>query len=690
MPFYVKRLSRELLRILAIVVLVIPAIGTGVARADTSWTQTTQPDFSSGTTFQVDVTSSPGDVKLATTGAGGNYVYGLQGNRQYGFWQYDVSADSWTSLAATLGKVKWGGALAYDGSNYIYAFRGYDTKAFWRYDISADSWISLDDAPGTVAEGGALTYNGGNYIYALRGDNSKYFWRYDISADSWTSLANTDDNVGGGGALASDGGNYVYSFQCVGTDVLWRYDIASDIWTLMADTPTGVGNGAALTYDGSDYIYALAGDDTKSFWRYDIVTDNWSLMADTPDFVEWGGALTYDGGSYVYAFKGKYTKNFWRYDISTDSWDSMANTPGYVRYGGALTMSGVSYQSSGTLTSSTHDTGYFANFGSITWTSYTPAGTSIQFQIATNNDNSTWNFIGPDGTSGTYYTSSGVPIWAGHDNDRYIKYKAFLSTTDTSKTPVMHDITINYNQQATLPTVATSNSTLVEETTATYHGTITSDGGEACQYSFEWGTTPGGPYTDNTSWTGSKTTGESFSADITGLSEGTKYYFRARAMNGAGFANGSELSFLTKPDEPISFSASANGSTLIDLSWSKGDGAVRTMVRRKTGSDPTSISEGVEVYFDTGTGVSDTGLSSNTTYFYSAWSEVTGSQQWSDAYATASATTGSGPPPLPPPTAVGGTIYQINKAQVLAPWLGLFLTLSLVVWRVFFRVRKRV
>jgi len=45
----------------------------------------------------------------------------------------------------------------------------------------------------------------------------------------------------------------------------------------------------------------------------------------------------------------------------------------------------------------------------------------------------------------------------------------------------------------------------------------------------------------------------------------------------------------------------------------------------------------------TGTSVSDTGLSPSTTYYYRAWSEVTvtGSQQWSDGYAQASAVTNS-------------------------------------------------
>lgn len=240
--------------------------------------------------------------------------------------------------------------------------------------------------------------------------------------------------------------------------------------------------------------------------------------------------------------------------------------------------------------------------------------------------------------------------------------------------------------QIALPTVTTADATLVGETMATLHGTITDDGGEACQYRFEYGTVSGN-YTADTGWTGTRTTGQSFSAGITGLARGTKYYFRAQAENSAGTDSGPELSFLTRPDPPYPFTATAVGNTQIKLTWTKGDGAWKTMVRRNTGDYPADRYDGVLVYFDTGTSVSDTGLSPATTYYYRSWSYVTGSEQWSDAYSDAAPTT-TGEPPVPP-VAVGGTVLEVNKAQVLAPWLGLFLVISLVAGGVAVRLRKR-
>ena len=189
------------------------------------------------------------------------------------------------------------------------------------------------------------------------------------------------------------------------------------------------------------------------------------------------------------------------------------------------------------------------------------------------------------------------------------------------------------------PTATTNAATDVEETTATLNGAISNDGGEACQYRFGYGTTQGGPYSYTTWSVDTKTTGQSFSEAISSLGKGTKYYFIAQAKNSGGTASGSELSFLTKPDAPSSFTATTAGTTLIDLSWTKGDGAQKTKIQRKEGGYPTDRNDGTEVYFDTGTSKSDTGLTPDTTYYYRAWSEVSGSQQWSDNYAQDSATT---------------------------------------------------
>ena len=102
------------------------------------------------------------------------------------------------------------------------------------------------------------------------------------------------------------------------------------------------------------------------------------------------------------------------------------------------------YCPSGTLESSSHDCGHPADFGTISWDNQSPGSTELKFQIATNNNNSTWNFVGPDGSSATYYETSGANVWSGHDGKRYIKYKAYLGTTNSSQTPALKEVRITY------------------------------------------------------------------------------------------------------------------------------------------------------------------------------------------------------------------------------------------------------
>ena len=102
----------------------------------------------------------------------------------------------------------------------------------------------------------------------------------------------------------------------------------------------------------------------------------------------------------------------------------------------------TTYQASGTIDSSTLDTGASSGYNYLAFTTTLPASTNVRFQIATNNDNATWNYVGPDGTTGTFYSAPGtIRITTV---GRYLRYRATLTGPGTS-TPVFSDITINYS-----------------------------------------------------------------------------------------------------------------------------------------------------------------------------------------------------------------------------------------------------
>src|SRR3989344_4727085 len=113
------------------------------------------------------------------------------------------------------------------------------------------------------------------------------------------------------------------------------------------------------------------------------------------------------------------------------------------------------YESSAYLISSTFDTGSASNFHQILWQPQDqPPDTgqdSVRFQIATNNNKTTWNFLGMDGTANTYYTLANQNINSLHNGDRYLRYKAFLQTASTTWTPIISDASFTFTSSCVPP-----------------------------------------------------------------------------------------------------------------------------------------------------------------------------------------------------------------------------------------------
>jgi hypothetical protein len=122
-----------------------------------------------------------------------------------------------------------------------------------------------------------------------------------------------------------------------------------------------------------------------------------------------------------------------------------------------LKQTGPSYVPSGWLESSTFDLGEEVNFQNLIWEPVdqpVQAGeTPVRFQIATSNSSSPagWDFYGPDGTAGSYYTPTSTLIFDGHDGQRYFRYRAYLSTADTAYTPHLSEISFTYTNTCLPP-----------------------------------------------------------------------------------------------------------------------------------------------------------------------------------------------------------------------------------------------
>ena len=111
------------------------------------------------------------------------------------------------------------------------------------------------------------------------------------------------------------------------------------------------------------------------------------------------------------------------------------------------------YAASGNLVSGVKDAnpaaGSVAIWTTLSWTATVPANTSLSFQVAaSNNINGPYSFVGPDGTAATFFTTSGASL-AQFKGFRYLRYKAFLTTTDGTVTPTLSDVTVCFANKLT-------------------------------------------------------------------------------------------------------------------------------------------------------------------------------------------------------------------------------------------------
>ncbi|MHA1290371.1 MAG: PKD domain-containing protein, partial [Candidatus Thorarchaeota archaeon] len=121
----------------------------------------------------------------------------------------------------------------------------------------------------------------------------------------------------------------------------------------------------------------------------------------------------------------------------------------------------------------------------------------------------------------------------------------------------------------------------------------------------------------------------------------TTYQWAVNLTDGTDYVNNS-YTFTTRnqyiPGPPSSFTATNVSTSQINLAWTKNSSADTTYIERNT-SISWNRGEGTLIYNGTGTSYSDTGLNSNTTYYYRAWSYNATDNIYSTAFSSDNATT---------------------------------------------------
>ncbi|HEV8579624.1 MAG TPA: carboxypeptidase regulatory-like domain-containing protein [Thermoanaerobaculia bacterium] len=205
---------------------------------------------------------------------------------------------------------------------------------------------------------------------------------------------------------------------------------------LASATITGFNNGAAVFYTatfgspivltaGTQYAIVIRPTANPSPGTYALTRSGTATL----------GANVYAGGTRV---SGATSGTVWSIP-TTGGVTTDAGFKVYVRTGFA----------SGNFVSSPKDSnpaiGFYPLWTTLSWNATTPAGTTLQFQVAgSNNSFGLFNFVGPDNTAATFFTTSGASL-SQFNGFRYLKYKAYLTTTDNTMTPSVTDVTACYD-----------------------------------------------------------------------------------------------------------------------------------------------------------------------------------------------------------------------------------------------------
>ncbi|MBP9732308.1 MAG: fibronectin type III domain-containing protein [Candidatus Magasanikbacteria bacterium] len=381
----------------------------------------------------------------------GDYIYVYSGgNSGPKFYAYSILDNSWTTLtnppSSPYGS-GLGSSMVADSNGDIYLAAGGATTGFYKYTISSaptGTWSTLTSAGGAVQGGSQIKYDAtNNEILILTGNNGHTVSRYQIASSTmidYTGAPNDPGFITGAAMVKNNDNNTVYAIS--GQNYAWleRLNFNSGTWAgrQTSSTPTS-GNvvGYMLHKPGENRIYTTFGG--TSFYYLRPQQGDWMFTTTTkpiPGTIGAGATMIRHSNDEIYVLAGGGSSAIYRFAINA----------------------GTQYTTTGTLTSATIDLKY-ATSTRISWSSSAHGQTGsdpVKFQVAANTDNATWSYVGPDGTSGTYFTSSNTALPGSLNGKRYYRYRAYLTTANTSFTPTLSSVSFTYHSYLTSGSLASN------------------------------------------------------------------------------------------------------------------------------------------------------------------------------------------------------------------------------------------
>ncbi len=462
-----------------------------------SWTQTTQADFNAGTfNNTISTNTSGGEVQINGGGSGTSWTsptqagsYNASGNtdatkifvdattnRAYliisaVMYIIDVSTPATPTL---LGSFNSGSALngVYVSGNYAYLASTNNTAELTVVNVTnpaAPAQASILNLGDTADATSIYVASGYAYVGKIVSTttNINEFYIINVATPTAPTLSGSLNLTGTVDAV-SVSGNYAYLATSITNAEATIVNVTNKAVPVIAGTYDAAGTGTPTDiYVGSVYTYLSEANNTGG-------AEFFILNTATPSSISLVGSYEMGAningisvvGSEAFLATASTGNQFAVLDLSAPAAPALegsnnqsttndifvANNTAYLASTSnnselVIMQPGASsggQAASGTYESPTFDAGSAAGFYYFSFTLSLPSGTTTTFQIATNNDNATWKYVGPDGTAFTQYSSPGaIPL--SKSGFRYFRYKASMDTTNKNISPVIFDVTVTYS-----------------------------------------------------------------------------------------------------------------------------------------------------------------------------------------------------------------------------------------------------
>jgi len=372
-------------------------------------------------------------------------------------------------------------------------------------------------------------------------------------------------------------------------DTIYRYDEVTETAEKVAEIPYAWGINALKAHNGK--LYATVREDPLAgvnghggsgahlffnfggldavengqVWVSDENGGNWTalttnLAVDVTYALESYRGRLFVGGGYENSYSDKYARLF-----------------------------AMPYYENGAFYSLPVDTGIDGvTYSQILFDGEIPTGTDMRFQLRTSTTEAgvqSAAFAGPDGTSGSWYTTSGEMVAAVHNDQRWFQYAAYMETTDTTNlSPMLDSISITFSDGIQVENRPVSN---VMSNSATLNGEVLFVGSLSDTVYLCWGDEDGGTVSTGswdqvidmgTNWT----PGAAFSNTVS-ISGGGVYYYRAYITGGGdedwadeaeAFTYSFALPFIETFETDPDYMAGTPGSADGQHGWTADAGAV--------------------------------------------------------------------------------------------------------------------